>query len=93
VARFGLFLRLLSQQAQATADQSQSGASAVLGVVFILVGAIAILVATVQHRRYVATLAQADLPACYNRVFAVVLSGAVGVLGLLLAAYLVVSHT
>ena len=92
VARFGLFLRLLSQQAPAAAEQSQSGASAVLGVVFILVGAIAILVATAQHRRYVATLSQADLPVSYNRAFAVVLSGVVGLLGLLLAAYLVVSH-
>ena len=92
VARFGLFLRLLSQQAQATFDKDQSGVSAALGVVFVLVGAIAILVATVQHRRYVATLSQADLPASYSRAFAVALSGAVGLLGLLLAVYLVVSH-
>ena len=92
VARFGLFLRLLSQQAPAAVDQTQSGASAVLGVVFILLGAIAILVATAQHRRYVATLSSIDLPISYNRGFAVVLSGAVGLLGLLLAAYLVVSH-
>jgi putative membrane protein len=92
VARFGLFLRLLSQQAQAATGPGQSGASAVLGVVFILVGAVAILVATAQHRRYVATLSQGDLPISYSRAFAVVLSGAVGLLGLLLAAYLVVSR-
>jgi putative membrane protein len=92
VARFGLFLRLLSQQTPATSDQSQSGVSAALGIVFVLVGAIAILVATVQHSRYVATLSQADLPTSYSRVFALVLSGAIGFLGLLLAAYLVVSH-
>jgi putative membrane protein len=92
VARFGLFLRLLSQQAQDAAGPSQSGASAVLGVVFILVGAVAILVATAQHTRYVATLSQGDLPVSYSRAFAVVLSGTVGLLGLLLAAYLVVSH-
>jgi putative membrane protein len=92
VARFGLFLRLLSQQAQGTFGHSASGASAALGVLFVLIGAIAILVATAQHRRYVATLPQADLPASYSRAFAVVLSAAVGLLGLLLAAYLVVSH-
>jgi putative membrane protein len=92
VARFGLFLRLLSQQTQAPFGHGESGASAVLGVLFVLVGAVAILVATAQHRRYVATLSQADLPASYSRAFAVVLSAAVGLLGLLLAAYLVVSR-
>ena len=92
VARFGLFLRLLSQQAQAAHSQSESGASAALGVLFVLVGAIAILVATAQHKRYVATLSHADLPTSYSRAFVVLLSAAVGVLGLLLAGYLVVSH-
>jgi len=92
VARFGLFLRLLSQQTQATFGHGEFGASAILGVLFVLVGAVAILVATAQHRRYVATLSQADLPASYSRAFAVVLSTAVGFLGLLLAAYLVVSR-
>jgi len=93
VARFGLFLRLLSQQHQGIIGQSQSGASAVLGVLFVVVGAIAILVATAQHRRYIVTLPQADLPMSYSRAFAVVLSAAVGLLGLLLATYLVVSQT
>lgn len=92
VSRFGLFLRLLSQQAQATFGHGESGASATLGVLLVLVGAVAILVAAAQHRRYVATLPQADLPASYSRAFAVVLSAMVGLLGLLLAAYLVVSH-
>ena len=92
VARFGLFLRLLSLQPQGGFGQSGSGASAALGVLFVLVGAVAILVATAQHRRYVATLPQSDLPASYSRTLAVVLSAVVGFLGLLLAAYLVVSR-
>ena len=92
VARFGLFLRLVSLQPQAPLAQTPSGVSAAIGVLFVLVGAIAILVATAQHRRYVLTLPQADLPTSYGQVFAVVLSAVVGLLGLLLAAYLVVSH-
>jgi len=55
------------------------------------VGAISILVSTVQHRRFVATLPLVDLPPSYNRGFAVFLSSAVGLLGFLLAAYLLVS--
>jgi putative membrane protein len=92
VARFGLFLQLLSAQAHPGADQAHAGPSTALGVLFVVVGAIAILIATVQHRRFVSTLPQPDLPAKYNREFAVALSAFIGVLGLLLAAYLTYSH-
>jgi len=92
VARFGLFVRLLSLEARAAAEQARFDPSAVLGVLFVVAGALAILVATVQHRRFVATLAPSDLPPSYNRAFAVLLSAAIGVLGLLLAVYLIVSR-
>jgi putative membrane protein len=92
VARFGLFLRLITLQSPVTAGtHEQTATSAILGVLFVAVGATAILMATVQHRRFVLTLSQSDLPRSYNRSFAVVLSSAVGVLGVLLAAYLLVS--
>ena len=91
VARFGLFLRLLSLQAPQAAATAEHAASAILGVLFVAVGAIAILVSTVQHRRFVATLPLMDLPPSYNRGFAVFLSSAVGLLGFLLAAYLLLS--
>jgi inner membrane protein YidH len=90
VARFGLFLRLLSPQIEAHPGEYE--ASAALGVLFVLAGAIAILVATAQHRRFVSTLSQPELPASYNSAFAVLLSAAVGVLGLVLAAFLLISH-
>jgi putative membrane protein len=93
VARFGLFLRLLALQPQAIIHEYHSVASAVLGVLFVIAGAVAVLVATVQHQRFIATLGRSDLPESYNRSFAIVLSATVGVLGLLLAAYLVVSDT
>lgn len=92
VARFGLFLRLLSQPPQDSLRQAQSGSSAVLGVLFVVVGAVAILVATAQHRRYIATLPLADLPTSYSRAFALVMSAAVGLLGLVLATYLMFSQ-
>ena len=93
VARFGLFLQLLSAQMHPDAiNQAHSGSSAALGVLFVVVGAIAILIATVQHQRFISTLPQIDLPAKYSRAFAVTLSALIGVLGLLLAAYLTFSH-
>ncbi len=93
VARFGLFLRLLSLQAQGAHAQTQSGPSAALGVLFVFVGAIAVLGATIQHRRFVSTLPPSDLPALYSRLFAIVLSALVGLLGVVLAAYLALSPT
>ena len=92
VARFGLFLRLLALQPQALPGREHSGISAILGVLFVVAGATAILVATVQHQRFVANLSQSDLPPSYGRAFSVVLGATVGVLGLILAAYLVVSQ-
>lgn len=91
VARFGLFLRLLALQFQPAHPQGLFAASGMLGVLFVIAGATAILVATVQHGRFVTALPPADLPKPYSRAFAVVLSAAIGVLGLLLAAYLVMS--
>lgn len=92
VSRFGLFLELLSAQRQAAYVQAQSQSSAALGVLFVVVGAIAVLLATIQHRRFISTLPQSDLPRSYSRAFAVLLCALVGVLGLLLAAYLLASH-
>jgi len=89
VARFGLFVRLLSQQSGGALPETSF--SAALGVLFVLAGSVSILVATMQHRRFVATLRASDLPASYNRIFAVAVSAAIGFLGMLLAAYLVFS--
>jgi len=91
IARFGLFLQLLSLQAPLAAAYGHHGASAILGVSFVVIGAVAILVSTIQHKRFVATLTALDLPPSYNRSVAVFLSSVVGVLGLLLAAYLLAS--
>jgi putative membrane protein len=92
IARFGLFLQLLSAQSQQGSAPAHSGFSAMLGVVFVTAGAIAILIATAQHQRYISALPPSDLPATYNRTFAVALSATIGVLGLLLSIYLVFSR-
>ena len=90
VARFGLLLRVLA--AQPHGGEAQSGPSGALGVLFVLIGTIAVLGATVQHRRFIATLPPSELPPAYSRTFALALSGVVGLLGLLLTGYLLVSR-
>ena len=92
VSRFGLFVQLLATQSQGTAPATHSSLSAGLGVTFVIVGTLAIIVAAVQHQRFVATLPQADLPRAYSRAFALVLSVLVGALGLVLAGYLLVTQ-
>jgi putative membrane protein len=92
VSRFGLFVRLLAIQAQGSQPPSRSSLSAVLGIAFVIAGTLAIVLAAVQHQRFVATLPQVDLPRGYSRVFAIVLSLFVGALGVVLAAYLLVTQ-
>ncbi len=89
VARFGLFVQLLALQSQAHRAGASASWSASLGIAFVLVGSLAIVVAAVQHGRFVATLLPADLPPAYSRSTAVVLSLVLAGLGVALAAYLV----
>jgi len=92
VSRFGLFVRLLALQSQAAAAPAHASLSVALGLAFVVAGTLAIVIAAVQHQRFVATLPPADLPQAYSRVFAVALSLVVGALGLVLAAYLLVTQ-
>jgi putative membrane protein len=92
VSRFGLFLQLLALQSPASASAARSSWSAALGVAFVIAGSLAIVVAAVQHRRFVAALPQRDLPVAYSRAFALVLAFLVGALGLVLAWYLVATQ-
>jgi putative membrane protein len=88
IARFGLFLQLLALQSAQPHLPQPSALSAVLGIAFVLAGAIASLVATVQHRRFVATLPLADLPRSYAGGFGAAFGLFIGIVGLVLAAYL-----
>jgi putative membrane protein len=92
VSRFGLFVELLTMQSQKSSPAANPALSAALGVAFVIAGSLAIVVAAIQHRRFIATLAQADLPAHYSRSFAIALSLGVAALGFVLAGYLLVAH-
>lgn len=88
VARFGLFVRLLSLQLQPHAPGASPPLSTGLGIVFVIVGSLTILVAAIQHGRFVATLSPPDLPPAYSRKIAVFLSLLVAALGFALSGYL-----
>ena len=88
VSRFGLFLHLIALQSPTRAPRTESLASGILGLSFVLVGAAAIAVATVQHGRFIATLPEHDRPAEYSRHWALWLSALVSIASVLLAGYL-----
>ena len=92
VSRFGLFVRLLTGQARGAHPPDRYALSAVLGIAFVVTGTLAVILAAVQHQRFVAALPEADLPRSYSKILAVVLSLFVGALGVALAAYLLVTE-
>lgn len=89
VARFGLFLRLFAQSTSGAAVHHEpSVLSAVLGVVLVAIGVLAVLAAAAQFQRYIRTLPQEDLPQPYWSSSALVLAYAIAAVGTALAVYL-----
>ena len=92
VSRFGLFVQLLATQSQGTSPAMHSPLAAGLGIAFVLVGTLTNVIAAIQHKRFIATLPQLDMPRAYSKAPALVLSLLVGTLGALLAGYLVLTQ-
>ena len=92
IARFGLFAQLLSAQSGEVLPESRSVISAILGVGFVLTGSLAIIAAAIHHQRFIATLPQIDIPSSYSKRLALTLSLIVALLGIVLAAYLLLSQ-
>ena len=88
VSRFGLFLRILSLQTGAAHPATDPGHSHLIGVSLVVLGALSMVGATVQHGRFIATLPEIDRPAQYSRGWALWLCSLVAAASLALAAYL-----
>lgn len=90
VARFGLFLRLLSAQLGAEAHAPRlAPLSGAIGVLLVLAGTASILLAAREHRAFLRTLPAADRPAGRDGRLHEGLATLLGVLGILLTVYLV----
>lgn len=88
ISRFGLFVQFLAIQSPGSTMPSLT-LSTILGVAFVIVGTLAIVIASFQHQRFISTLPERDLPKSYTRGFAILLSALVTMLGIFLAGYLV----
>ncbi len=92
VARFGLFLALLSSSAGAIAAQPHTHwASSALGITLVVLGAATILGALWNHRTYVRSLPPQDCPAMPLPWLTSFLALAVALTGIALALYLAVA--
>jgi putative membrane protein len=85
VARFGLFLSMIEPQRSATHP-----VSSVLGVGLVLLAVFTIAMSAIQHRRFVAALPPADVPAQISSTLPLFIAWALAALGLVLAVYLAV---
>lgn len=92
IARFGLFLQLLSMQTPGGRAHGSAALPAALGIALVLAGALASLVATIQHRRFIGVLPMADLPGRYSGAFGVAFGFFMSFAGAILAAYLGISE-
>ncbi len=92
VARFGLFLTLLAAQHVPLPAPAWSPThfSNLVGIALVLLGAVSMLFAAVQHAGFVRSLPVEDLPHSHNQSFPIALAFVLGLLGLALAAYLAV---
>jgi putative membrane protein len=91
VARFGLFLNLLARQASSEPSPRSIMLSNLVGILLVVIGAIVIYAAALQHRGFLRTLSPAELPLQYRPTIALLLAFSLASLGLLIAAYLALS--
>ena len=85
VARFGIFLHYVTQGQE---PHRKEGLGLAIGVAFILFGALACIIASVQFRRFLKSLSQTEKPPHYFVSFAPWSAYAIATAGLALAAYL-----
>jgi putative membrane protein len=88
ISRFGLFIQLLVLQPQLATPHANAIISKLLGISFVLVGSILIVIAAIQHKRFVKTLTDDQLPNTYVNKLAYLLAMFIASLGVLLAFYL-----
>jgi len=92
IARFGLFLQILSLQVPNPAVHAQTGVSALLGVALVAIGTAMIVAATLQYRRLIATLPARDRPQYSSGgTLLLVCSLLIALVGVALTAYLALS--
>ena len=92
VARFGLFLRVITVEKTPSEGLTllHTPFSSIVGIALVLLGAIAMFASAYQYEKYARSIPAQDLPTPYNRAFPEILAVVLGTLGVALAIYLAV---
>jgi len=85
IERFGVFLQLAGHQ---EIKLFQRHISFFVGVTFILLATFVAIYTVIQHRRVLRSLKPEEIPPGYNPRISMITSALVGILGLILSAYL-----
>ena len=86
LARFGLFLDLLTHQSAIPAASLHSVAvSKFMGISLILVGVFYLFASAIQHRNFLATISPEDMPARYKPGLGLTCAFLLGIVGLFFA--------
>jgi putative membrane protein len=88
VAKFGLYLRILIGE---SVREAQRWTSMTIGLALVALGVITLILATVQHMRFVRTLPLNDRPRQYSLDIGLFFAFALAALGTALGVYLVMS--
>ena len=83
---------LIDRGAIVTGADAAATPALVIGIAFVVAGVLLSGISALQYRRSVATLRPAEIPERYRVNLATWTSGGVGLLGILLAAYLLFSR-
>lgn len=86
IERFGLFLEISGRE---ETKVFQRHISFIVGMTFILLAAFVAAYSVIQHRHILATLKPTEIPTGYNLGMGMAVNLVIGILGLLLIAYLV----
>ena len=91
IARFGMFIQLLSMEKAGPQVQSHILISSIFGTLIVIAGSLLVLLSALHHKRFVASLPERDVPEVYSGQFAVLTCCLIATLGILLAVYLAVT--
>jgi len=92
VARFGLFLTVIAATRTAPGEIPHTHwQSAVLGIALVVLGAVAIFASLYNHRQFVRSLPADDVPKQPLPWLTSLLSMAIAIVGLFMAAYLAIA--
>lgn len=88
IERFGLFLQISAGESLKTFT-FQRHFSFSVGITFVLLASFVAIYSVFQHIKVLKTLNPAEMPAGYNRHIGIITNAVLGLLGLILTAYLI----